>query len=817
LIVYQATKARFLNDAFDRDIEQVISDAYYERTQKKVGAAEITSWKESLLCMARVLRDEAIPPDAGVAIEYNIPQTAKRVDFIVTGRGEDQSSNVIIVELKQWAKASLTGKDAVVRTRFKAGESEVSHPSYQAWSYAALLQGFNEAIEEEGMALQPCAYLHNYAPDEVIAHESFQHYIAKAPLFLKGELERARLQAFIKRYVKYGDNQDLIYQLENGRIRPSKSLVDSLAKMLKGNQEFILVDDQKVVYESALAIARSASDTRKQVVIVQGGPGSGKSVVAINLLVALSSLGLVSRYVSKNAAPRAVYESKLTGVLRKTEISNLFSGSGAFTEAEPNCFDVLVVDEAHRLNEKSGLYSNLGENQIKEIIGAAKCTIFFVDDDQVVTLKDIGHSGELEQWAGACDAAITRLELTSQFRCNGSDGYLAWLDNTLSLRETANQLLDTAEFEFRVLDSPTELHALIEKKNEEANKARVVAGYCWLWPSKSQAKEYDIEIPEHGYRRRWNLASDGSLWIVAKSSVEEVGCIHTSQGLEVDYIGVIVGPDLIVRKGDVITRPECRASSDKSISGYKKLLKAEPVSGKDRIDRIIKNTYRTLMTRGMKGCYVYCTDHETAEYFRSHLMPSAHAPAASRFPQLVAKHEMAHSPTETEDLGQNVLPFQRVAKAALAKESNAVPLIDLKFAAGTFAEGGFQAGDVDWLELPKSIPAKPGYFVAQVVGESMNRRIPNGAWCLFRGAPTGTRVGKVVVAAHRSIHDPDLGGSYTVKLYASEKIADPEGSWRHTKIELRPDSTDARFQPIVITSSEEEEFRVVAELLRVLS
>nr|WP_225589561.1 DUF2075 domain-containing protein [Pseudoxanthomonas sp. PXM01] len=374
--------------------------------------------------------------------------------------------------------------------------------------------------------------------------------------------------------------------------------------MLKGNQEFILIDDQKVVYETCLARAEQASETRKQVVIVKGGPGTGKSVVAVNLLVALTKRGQVTKYVSKNAAPRAVYANKLAGQVRRVEVSNMFSGSGGFHEATPNTFDTLVVDEAHRLNAKSGLYGNLGENQVMELIRSAKCTIFFVDDDQIVTLADIGHTKELIHWANAAGADITTLELSSQFRCNGSDGYVAWLDNWLGIRETANTDFDRDSFDFRIVDSPVELHDLIREKNKINNKSRVVAGYCWDWKSKKDPNAYDIEIPEFGYRAQWNLSVDGSLWITAENSVEQVGCIHTCQGLELDYVGVIIGPDLAHHNGHLVAHPSKRSKHDRSIRGYKSKAKKDATM-ESRADIIVRNTYKTLMTRGIKGCFVY--------------------------------------------------------------------------------------------------------------------------------------------------------------------------------------------------------------------
>jgi DUF2075 family protein len=609
VIVYQSIKSQFLADTESLAIEDLIATAYLQKTGRYAPHAERRAWSNSLMRMADVLRDEELPDTMGVGVEFGIPNTSKRIDFLLSGENENSEPRAIIVELKQWSSATLSDKDGLILAQ-RGGHAirEGAHPSYQAWSYAALLEGFNEAVHEGGIGLKPCAYLHNYFPDGVIDHPHYAPYIDKAPLFLRGHAERERLRTFIKQHVKRGDNAELLFKIEQGRVRPSKMLADSMVQMLKGNREFVLIDEQKVVYETALAKARAATPERKQVVIVRGGPGTGKSVVAINLIVELSKLGLLSKYVSKNAAPRAVYEQKLKGHRKKAEISAMFGGSGAFIDTPPNTFDALVVDEAHRLNAKSGLYGNLGENQIKELIAAAQCTVFFVDDDQVVTLKDIGHSRALEGWARQLGAEVTQLELSSQFRCGGSDGYLAWLDNCLGIRPTANTDFDRDSFDFRIVDSPVELHNLIREKNKRNNKSRVVAGYCWDWKSKNNPDAWDIEIPEHGYRAQWNLGSDGNLWAIAEKSVEQVGCIHTCQGLELDYVGVIIGPDMQSRDGQLVTVPERRASTDRSIWGYEKMMKQDPEAARQRVDRIIRNTYKTLMSRGMKGCYVYATD-----------------------------------------------------------------------------------------------------------------------------------------------------------------------------------------------------------------
>jgi DUF2075 family protein len=626
VIVYSSTKQKFQNDVMSNDISGIIQTAFKQATGHTTGQSEMDSWRNSLQYVDRVLSDTMIPDDAGVAIEYHIPQSSKRIDFILSGKNSDHEDTAILIELKQWQEATLTDKDGVVATRFKHGVTETSHPSYQAWSYKCLLEDYNQTVQEENINLVPCVYLHNYAQDDVINNSFYSKYIDEAPVFLKDDA--LKLREFIKTHVKYGDTSNVMYRIDHGKIKPSKNLADQLGSMLTGNDEFVLIDDQKVAYETALKLAKESVDHSKNVFIIEGGPGTGKSVLAINLLVELTKREMVAQYVTRNSAPREVYKAKLTGTFSKSRIDNMFSGSGSFHSLPDNTFDCLIVDEAHRLTEKSGLFNHLGENQIKEIIATSKFSVFFVDEDQKVTLKDIGDKDEIQFWANKLGAKATNISLESQFRCNGSDGYLAWLDNTLQIRETANQTLDDIDYTFEVYDDPTELHNMIIEKNRLKNKARLLAGYCWKWISGKDPILKDIQIGE--YEATWNLKSQGQSWIIHPESVSEVGCIHTSQGLEVDYVGVIIGPDLIVREGKVITDVSKRASSDKSVHGWKRLMKEDP----DRaaaFDTIIKNTYRTLMTRGQKGCYIYCTDNETADYFRKAINSQAKARICERW------------------------------------------------------------------------------------------------------------------------------------------------------------------------------------------
>jgi DUF2075 family protein len=616
MIVYHNTKSGFQYDVRDGKIDLVVEEAFRNKLQRKLPTKERESIWNSLEFMSNILQDDAIPNNAGVAVECQIPNTSKRIDFIITGRDDNNRDNVVIVELKQWKTAEITQKDGIVRTALGKGLRETNHPSYQAWSYAALLEDFNETVQDDNIGLAPCAYLHNYDEDDVIRNVFYQNYLEKAPVFLKRD--REKLREFIKRYIKTGDEGESLYRIDKGKIRPSKQLSESLSNLLKGNQEFILVDEQKIVFETALSLTKQAQTMGKKVLIVEGGPGTGKSVIAINLLVEITRRELLVQYISRNQAPRDVYQSKLTGQMTKTRFSNMFQGSGSFTESPSNEFDALVVDEAHRLNLKSGMFQNKGENQIKEIINAAKCSIFLIDENQKIAMRDIGTKEEIIRHAKNAKAEIIQLELESQFRCNGSDAYLAFLDNLLQVRETPHNDLTDIDYEFIVCNSPIELQETIYKKNIERNSARMVAGYCWDWISANDKTAFDITFPQFGFQAQWNLREYGMLWIINPNSVKEVGCVHTAQGLEIDHVGVIVGPDLIVRDGEIITIPDKRSKMDSTIKGFKKLKKTNPQEAEQKAEQIIKNTYRTLMTRGAKSCSVWSVDPETNEWFKKH-------------------------------------------------------------------------------------------------------------------------------------------------------------------------------------------------------
>ncbi len=788
MIVYQSDKAGFLGDVLSNNISDIIHNAYYAKLGRYTSKNEVLSWQNSMMYMNTILSDDEIPKDAIVSIEFQIPLTSNRIDFIIAGNNHENKEQLVIIELKQWSKASLTNEDAIIKTWFQHGEAKTAHPSYQAWSYASIIQNYNSAVQEEEINIVPCAYLHNYIPDNIITNSFYSEHIEKAPVFLKPDA--IKLREFIKKHIKYGDSKDILYRIENGRFKPSKQLADSLASMLEGNEEFVMIDDQKVVLESALAMARKAKPDRKQVLIVEGGPGTGKSVVAINLLVKLTNEGLLTKYLSKNAAPREVYSVKLSRTKKKTEINNLFGGTGAYIDVEPNIFDALLVDEAHRLNYKSGLYQNLGENQILEIINASKFSIFFVDDNQQIHIKDIGSKAYIEKLAKSEGAIVKSMKLQSQFRCNGSDAFLSWIDNTIQIRSTANIKLTKYDFDFKIFDNPNELRKAIVEKNKTNNKSRLVAGYCWDWKSKTNNLVNDIIIPKYNFEMKWNLQNDGSTWIIGEKSVNEIGCIHTCQGLELDYVGVIIGEDMRfdTSKSKVVTDVLKRSSNDRSILGIKKQLKENKDMALKIADNIVKNTYRTLMTRGMKGCYIYCCDPELSNHFSSLIEGSA-----------------------VED-DKIIMPIVERIEASVnddVKYIDYLPLYSLKAACGKFSE--WQTVEEEgWVKVEDVGKLNNSMYVVRAIGNSMLPKIKDGDLCVFRANVVGSRQNKIVLVQHNDVYDSENEGSFSIKKYSSEKVIDKiTGEWKHEQIILKPENFE--YENIIIQN--DDGFMVVGEFI----
>ncbi len=614
MIVYENRLSDFINDVDLNKISDILEKNLHDKHIGGGSPAEVNAWNNSLHFMKDVLNCSEIPNDCKVAIEYNIPQTSKRVDFMIIGADRDKKDHIVIVELKQWAqvqKVDNWSKHSVLSDL--RSHQPTPHPSYQAFSYKSLILNYCDVDDLCYDSLSPCAYLHNMSEGfrDVLEDQLYHEWVREAPVFLKGDV--IKLRSFIQRYIMIkSSNDDLLYKIDFGRLKPTKSLQDSLDSMLCGNEEFKMIDEQVVAYDYIMdAIRKSQSSGKKHVIIIQGGPGTGKSVLAINVLVdCIRKLELNASYVTKNSAPRECYTKLLSKGNARKELDLKLAICSPFSlpNTPNNGLDVGIFDEAHRMVKKPYMYS--GEDMLRDAIAAAKTSVFFVDDDQRITTKDIYTTDTIISYAKEAGAVLSPAKpyiLSSQFRCNGSDGYISFLDNILNLKKTANTTLDTAQFDFRVYDSPQEMKDALLAADAGQNKSRMCAGYCYDWNVKNGRGDWDVVIGS--FRAKWNLEND-KVFAVNPNSFNEIGCIHTVQGMEFNYVGVIIGKDLIYRDG-VVKTDQTAISKDDKTSGIR-TCKDKAVA-----DKLIRNTYRVLMTRGLKGCFVYCEDKALSNYIHS--------------------------------------------------------------------------------------------------------------------------------------------------------------------------------------------------------
>ena len=618
MIVYEDSKRCFVEDIKSNCIADKITAKIRERGINAGYEREYISWQNSLQFMRNIVDDNDIDDEVRIAIEYNIPLTSKRVDFIICGADANNNDNVVVVELKQWQKAEVVADDMhyCVKTFVGRNNRIVCHPSYQAYSYACFIRNYSQKVLDDGINLIPCAYLHNYDPDfkQTLSNSIYKEWVSEAPFFIRNETEQ--FSAFVKKYVtRRSSNGDLLYKIDHGRLKPTKTLQDSLASMVKGNKEFMLLDEQAVCYDMCLkTMAKCKEDGKKRTIVIQGGPGTGKSVLAVNLLMEFINKSLNTCYATKNSAPREAFLSLLThsDAKKQVNIRQLFRSPFGLSNVPDNTYDCLIVDEAHRLVKK--MYGDWnGENQVKECISASLLSIFLLDEDQAVTVNDIGSIAEISKWCRELNSTLkmpAEAKLVSQFRCNGSDAYIQFIDDILQrTEESVTVSLYELNFDFRIFDSAIELREALREKNAINNKSRMVAGYCYDWNVKHGRGDYDIMLPD-GFKAKWNLEKD-KIWAINPNSFEEVGCIHTAQGLEFDYVGVLIGKDLKYdsTSGRIITDKQAISKDDKS-SGIRS-CKNENI-----VRKLILNTYKTLLTRGQKGCYVYCEDKSLAEYIK---------------------------------------------------------------------------------------------------------------------------------------------------------------------------------------------------------
>lgn len=806
MIIYQNSTTEFIHHVLENKIADMMKDTFKEQVGRSVNAAEYASWQNSSQHVKNIV-ELAELKDNMIVLEYEVPYNTSRIDCLIFGRGENSKSYVVLIELKQWTNVTALEDDGNFVETYTGGNTRVvSHPCQQVEGYHNHMLAFVEVFEvDEGYDLFSCAYCHNYTRKENDGLHSpiYKSILNKHPLYSKNDV--FKLGSQLKKLLQRGDGLEIFNRFMQSRIRPSRKLLEHTAGMINGEQAFSLLNEQLVAKNLIMSkIKKAERQKTKSIIVIQGGPGTGKSVIALHILAELAGRNKKVLFGCKSKPFVTALKDKVG-----KKASALFSNLYRFipTKIGENELDAVLVDEAHRIERTSNFRYTSKEHrtdmtQIEQLIRCAKTAVFFIDDKQNVRAQEIGNTQLMRECAKKYGSSFDIVELVSQFRCNGSNGYLDWLESTLGYLHEKRILSKSDDFDFRIFDSPKALFEFIRQKEEEKeNSARLVAGYCWPWSDPTTKGMLVNDVVINDFAMPWEAKEGKKLqkgiprwfqWAFKTAAVNQIGCIYTAQGFEFDYIGVIVGDDLV-----------CDSSGDQLVGNIS--ASCDPTLRRDsaNFDKYVRNIYRVLMSRGMKGCYVYFLNKETERFFRSRmdLRIQTEEDGATKYDELV---------------NNDVLPFRHISPPEARPFENCVPLYDLKIAASGFS-GEQEIEDFEWVELSDAFRPNRNLFVAQVVGESMNRRIPNGSWCLFRFNPAGSRQGKVVLVQHREIQDTDTGGHFTVKVYESEKRKEADGTWQHTKIILRPDSTDSGYQPITFTLDQAERLQVIAELVAVLT
>lgn len=795
MIIYRETKRRFIEDVEQNSIQPRLVEAFRSMTGSVPADSRV--WAEEYSRFSHTLGSADVADDIQVAIEYHISAAGRfRIDVLLIGN-DGRNDNGLIIELKAWSQADVSDIQDLVKTPV-GGRNLHQHPCVQAKKYKGLILRFNRDVREHSIGFHAAAYLFNLhrRKPEPLEDARYGSVLEDARLFLADDV--GELRRYIQKHVPQKAKKDVLYILEHGRLVPAPELIGRVGRMLEGNEEFDLIDEQNEAFQFIRHnVMNVVGCDRRQVFVVQGGPGTGKSVIAIRLLAEILKAKRMGLFVAPNAAFRNTLIEYLsrgnTGYREDGQalIQSSWSFHGVDYDKDEK-HEVLIVDEAHRLKGKAYRYP--GNDMVEDMVRAARTSIFFLDETQRVQWNDIGSLETIQAAAKKFNAVFHEpFQLRAQYRCNGSSGYLNWLEDVLQGRDTGNyENWGDGQYDFRVFDRAEDLYTALKENNAD-NKARLIAGYSWEWPKGNTRNRgtANNHVVAAGLSLPWNYANEN--WATSRDGIGQVGCIHTSQGLEFDWLGVLIGADLICRDGRVIGVPEKRAKTDASLKGWKKEFKqAKGIPEKEqavlgRVQEIIKSTYKVLLSRGRKGCFVWCADSELREYLKNRLALVS-GPAAEP---------------------ATAMAIMGVPEGE--KYRDCLPVYSLEVAAG-YLDKPSLSDCLGWIKTPPGIRGTERHFVARISGKSMEPRIPDGSYAVFHyGQDIGPRSGKIVLAELSDSTDPETGGRYTVKQYQSKKHVCEDGSWEHTEITLVP--LNSAFRPIEIGPAEAQSMRIVAEFV----
>jgi uncharacterized protein len=618
--LYSGTTKSLIEDSTFNRISTKLKDAFFIEFRYQPSVGEVNSWGNSLRAISQVFQSACLL-DHGVLLELQLPLTSKRLDCLVTGYDGEKLPNAVIIELKQWDGCKGASGKNEVATFVGGNVRDVLHPAVQVGQYLTYLTDCHTAFQGSGgITAHACSYLHNYNPakNDPLFSPQFAEQITRFPVFTADDVPR--LSTFLDERIRRGDGGTISAKVEESKYRPSKKLLKHVANLIKGMPEYVLLDEQLVVYDKVIDATTDGVKGRKKVaIIVRGGPGTGKSVVAMNLLGDLSKLGLNAQYVTGSRAFTSTIR-EIVGSRAAAQVRYFNS----YMDADVNVIDVMIADEAHRIRETSNNRftpkpKRSKVSQIHELLKASRTSVFFIDDNQIVRPGEIGSVAYIKSEAEKLNCNVCEFELQAQFRCAGSDAFVSWVNNTLGIQRTAQVMWNQAdEFDFKIVPTPQSLEAAIKEKLEENFTARLTAGFCWAWSKPKSDGTLVDDVVIRDFARPWNARSDAgilasgipkeSLWAYEDGGVNQIGCVYTAQGFEFDYVGVIFGNDLVYVPEDAGWKGDRTKSFDTVVK-----------RAADRFEQMVKNTYRVLLTRGMKGCYVYFADKNTENFFRSRM------------------------------------------------------------------------------------------------------------------------------------------------------------------------------------------------------
>jgi len=850
-VAYSASKRQFIQDwQSNVFMSKMTAGAYANR----IGGSpsEKKSWESNAAKIVSLLELAKVPDDVHVAFEYKSP-LAGRVDCMLFAHGKDGTRHIVHIELKQWSNDTVSqiyGTGVFKVEALVGGDYRIlSHPSQQALGYQQNIENYIDVVTAEGTSLEGHAYCYNYyydgKPNELFA-DQYKPVMKVCPLH--GGDQVKQFASDLGDLLSGGKGFEIFSEFVSCPARPTKNLMDCAANMLKGKREFVLMEDQLTSANTIFGMVEKVlkNPDKKMALIVRGGPGTGKTVIALQVIAELARkyANVKAFFTTRSSALRDTLQEKLKNITAGSAgsasglIRTIFDFRPAnFKEGE---VDVLLVDEAHRICKSSNFMTDKGEvftflPQTLSLLYTAKVCVFFIDDNQGVKPTEIGKASVLEYSArnysklmaeeiakyqktllrgkekrrypltdintSVTDVEVRSIELKTQFRCNGSDNFLDWIDNLIYKDEfsvKANGVSFGDEYQFEVVGTPQELERGIRALNCPSDNprqvARLVAGWCWKWSTDLQENgdlRHDVRIGDWAMPWETNnrqarkpfrdqYAPTANLWASHPMGINQVGCIFSAQGFEVDYVGVIMGPDITYdeNRHSIVAIPGCTNGVPNSAD----------------FESHIRNIYRVLLSRGRKGCFVYCCNPALAEYIK----------------RMIPKERVAWTVTE-EGKRQKVIHEFIDEKL---KYVDWLPYYEMRAACGYFGDGE-PVEESGWVKVDGLGKLNRNMFVVRATGRSMEPLIHDGDLCVFRLNPVGSRKGKILLVQHQSFFDVDNGGAYSIKKYSSTKRFDELGNWEHEKIVLIPLNRD--YSAITLEGNDENEFQVIGEFVGIVA